>query len=61
MVDYEKLPSRCTDLTRQGGRKNQNRRLIWPSKQAERIKAEEQANNSTIHNGRLQKASKQVH
>ena len=61
MVDYEKLPSRCTDLTRQAGRKNQSRRLIWPSKQAERIKAEEQASYSTIHNGRLRKASKQVH
>ena len=61
MVDYEKLPSRCTDLTRQAGRKNQSRRLFLPSKQAERIKAKEQASYSTIHNGRLRKASKQVH
>ena len=81
MVDYEKLPSRWTDLTHQAGRKNQRRRtsklfnhpqwsttksfqagaLIWPSKQAERIKREEQASYSTIHNGRLRKASKQVH
>ena len=35
--------------------------LIWPSKQTERIKAEEQASYSTIHNGRLRKASKQLH
>ena len=60
-VDYEKLPSRCTDLTQQAGRKNQSRRLIWPSKQAERIKAKEHASYSTIHNGRQRKASKQVH
>ena len=61
MVDYEKLSSRFTDLSQQAGRKNQSRRLIWPSKQAERIKREEQASYSTIHNGRLRKASKQVH
>ena len=60
-VDYEKLPSRCTDLTQQAGRKNQSRRLIWPGKLAERIKAEEQACYSTILNGRLRKASKQMH
>ena len=60
-VEYEKLPSRYTDLTQQAGRKNQSRRLIWPSKQAERIKAEEHASYSSIHNGRLRKASKQVH
>ena len=35
--------------------------LIWPSKQAERIKAEEQASYLTIHNGQLRKASKQMH
>ena len=60
-VDYEKLPHRSTDLTQQAGRKNQSRRLIWPSKQAEKIKAEEHASYSSIHNGRLRKASKQVH
>ena len=81
MVDYEKLPSRCTDLTQQAGRKNQSKRtsklfnhpqrsttksfqtgaLIWPSKQTEKIKAKEQASYSTIPNGRLRKAPKHVH
>ena len=60
-VDCEKLLSRCTDLTQQAGRKNQSRRLIWPSKQAERIKGEEQASYSTIHNGQLREPSKQMH
>ena len=60
-VDYEKIPNRSTDLSQQAGRKNHSRRLFLTSKQAERIKAEEHASYSTIHNGRLRKASKQVH
>ena len=58
MVNYENLPSRCTDLTQQAGRQNQSRRLIWPTKQAERIKGKEQASYST---SRPRKASKHVH
>ena len=80
-VNYEKLPNRCTDLTRQASRKNQSKRTsklfnhpqrsttksfqagaqIWPNKQAERIKAKEQACHSTIYNGWLRKASTQEH